>query len=68
MWRILLIGLGAYSGYRLAKMGESRYNFILATATAALVYKLTQARMKSTGEVAENGKKYIDVEAEVVES
>lgn len=65
MWRLALLGLGTYAGYRLAKMGQSRYNFIIATAAAAIAYKLTRDRMTSTGEIAENGAKY--VETEVIE-
>jgi len=65
MWRFVLVVLGGYAGYRLAKMGESRYNVLIASVTAAVVYKLTRERMTSTGEIAENGVKY--VEAEVVE-
>lgn len=66
MWRLALVGIGSYAGYRLAKMGQSRYNFILATVAAALVYKLTRDRMLATGEVAENGITY--AEPEVMES
>ncbi len=64
MFRLALVAIGGYAGYRLAKLGESRYNFIIATVTAAIVYKLTRDRMTMVGEVAENGTKY--VEAEVV--
>ena len=35
----------------MAKMGKSRYNFIMATVAAALTYKLTRDRMIATGEV-----------------
>lgn len=67
MWRLLLLGVGAYTGYKLAKMGQSRYNFIFATAAAAVVYKLTRDRMKTAGELAENGTDYAkEVEAEVL--
>lgn len=69
MWRLALITLGGLAGYRLAKMGRSRYNFVLATATAAIVYKLTRDRMATKGEIAENGVDYRttkDVDAEVV--
>lgn len=52
MWRVLLVATGSYAGYRLAKMGESRYNFIIATVAAALVYKFTRERMIANGEVS----------------
>ena len=58
MFRLALIALGGLAGYRLAKMGRSRMNFVAATLSAALVYKLTRARMKTTGEIAENGVDY----------
>lgn len=58
MWRLALIALGGVAGYRLAKMGRSRYNFIIATLTAAVAYKLTRDGMKATGELAENGVDY----------
>ena len=68
MWRLVLIGMGAYIGYRLAKMGRSRYNLIMGTGAAAIAYKLTRDRMASTGEIAENGVRYKDVEAEIMEA
>ena len=67
MFRLVLLALGGLAGWRLAKMGESRYNFVLATITAAVIYKLTQARMASSGELAENGTRY-DIENETEES
>ena len=52
MWRLALIGIGGWIGYRLAKTGKSHMNMIIATLSALVVYKLTQSRM--TSESAEN--------------
>ena len=66
MWRFALIGLGVFAGHKLAKMGKSRYNFILATVTAALAYKLTREHMIANGEVdIAKASEIRDVEVEV---
>jgi hypothetical protein len=67
MWRIALIGVGAFAGYQLAKMGKSRYNFIIATLTAAVAYKLTRDSMVRNGEIAAEEPSFIrEIETEIV--
>jgi hypothetical protein len=65
MWRIGLIALGGLAGWKLAKMGKSRYNFIVATVAAALVYKMTRDRMIAAGEVNPEDADVREVDVEV---
>lgn len=45
MWRIALVAVGGWIGYRLAKTGKSHTNMVVATLSAMLVYRLTKSRM-----------------------
>lgn len=61
MWRVWLMAIGGYIGFRLARTGAHHSNLVIASVSALLVYKLTQSRMIAEGQSIagnSNGKKH----------